>query len=69
MNLNWPGHDAFNAAKDMPWSVAGKQAGIVRTADNFTFLQVFNAGHMVPQDVPLQALTMLQTFLNDGKFA
>lgn len=33
-------------AADKPWSVKGEQAGDVRTANGFTFLRVFNAGHV-----------------------
>lgn len=31
---------------------------------NLTMVTVKNAGHMVPQDQPLAALTMLTAFLN-----
>jgi cathepsin A (carboxypeptidase C) len=43
-------------------------AGMARTAEGFTFLRVFDAGHMVPLDQPQNALSMLQTFLTNGKF-
>ena len=66
--LPWAGKTAFNAAKDHPWSVAGTQAGIARTAQNFTFLQMHNAGHMVPADQPQNALAMVNTFLGHKNF-
>jgi len=61
--MPWAGHDDFNAAMDQPWNVDGSPAGLLRTAKNFTFLQVFNAGHMVPMDQPKNALKMLQQFM------
>eukprot|EP01060_Flectonema_neradi_P031494 TRINITY_DN4798_c0_g1_i1.p1 TRINITY_DN4798_c0_g1~~TRINITY_DN4798_c0_g1_i1.p1 ORF type:complete len:447 (+),score=117.97 TRINITY_DN4798_c0_g1_i1:48-1388(+) len=66
--LPWPGKAAFNAAQDHPWNVQGTQAGIARTAQNFTFLQVHNAGHMVPADQPLNAVTMVEQFLAHKPF-
>jgi carboxypeptidase C (cathepsin A) len=48
--------------------VAGSKAGLARSASNFTFLQVYAAGHMVPMDQPARALSMLETFLNAGSF-
>ena len=45
--LEWSGKDAFNAATVTPWNVDGKAAGESRTAKGFTFLRVFEAGHMV----------------------
>ena len=44
------------------------QAGTARTASGLTFLQVNNAGHMVPMDQPENALAMVNTFLSGGTF-
>jgi cathepsin A (carboxypeptidase C) len=66
--MEWPGKDSFNAATDNDWSVNGKSAGLVRTSKGFTFLQVYDAGHMVPMDQPAPALEMLRTFLNNKPF-
>lgn len=38
-------------------------AGQVRSAQGLTFLQVYGAGHMVPADVPSEALDMINAFL------
>jgi len=67
--LDWSGKSGFNAALDKPWVVNGKQAGIVRSYEGFTFLQVFEAGHMVPMDQPEAALALLQTFIEHSSFA
>jgi cathepsin A (carboxypeptidase C) len=61
--LDWSGNAAFNKAVDHSWNVNGKEAGIIRTAQNFTFLQVFLAGHMVPMDQPENSLEMVNQFL------
>lgn len=62
--LPWAGKDKFNNAADEAWTLNGKEAGKVRTAQGFTFLQIHAAGHMVPRDKPEESLTMVQTFIN-----
>ena len=67
--LPWGGHAAFNSAADHEWTnAAGEKAGTARHAEGFTFLQVNDAGHMVPMDVPRNALEMVQTFTDGGAF-
>jgi carboxypeptidase C (cathepsin A) len=68
LKLPWSGKDAFNAASDHEWSSSGKPAGVARSANGFTFLRVFQAGHMVPRDQPENALAMLNNFISGGKF-
>ena len=41
----------------------GETAGRLRTYENFQFLQVYDAGHMVPMDKPQAASEMLNSFL------
>jgi cathepsin A (carboxypeptidase C) len=62
MALDWSGHDDFNAVEDSNW----EDMGMVRSANGFTFLQVYGAGHLVPMDQPLAALTLLNTFTSGG---
>eukprot|EP01012_Entosiphon_sulcatum_P058288 TRINITY_DN82295_c0_g1_i1.p1 TRINITY_DN82295_c0_g1~~TRINITY_DN82295_c0_g1_i1.p1 ORF type:complete len:459 (+),score=77.57 TRINITY_DN82295_c0_g1_i1:22-1377(+) len=64
LQLQWPGQTAFNQATDNDWLVAGKAAGKLRSAQGFHFLQVFQAGHMVPMDQPQAALEMVKQFLS-----
>ncbi|KAK3235151.1 hypothetical protein CYMTET_54635 [Cymbomonas tetramitiformis] len=66
--LNWSGSSKFRGTPDQEWTVDSKAAGKVRSADGFTFLQVYGAGHMVPMDQPLNALTMLNTFIHGEEF-
>lgn len=65
LDLDWKGHKAFNAAQDVEWNIQGTAAGKIRSAQNFTFLQVYQAGHMVPMDQPEAALQMLDQFLEN----
>ena len=64
--MAWPGQAAFNAAADTPYMQNGKEVGKVRTAQGFTFLQVYDAGHMVPLDQPAVALGMLNQFIQQN---
>ena len=41
---------------------------LVRSSGGLTFLQVYDAGHMVPTDQPAVALAMIQNFINGGAF-
>jgi len=64
--LPWPHRGDFNTTTPAPWVVGGKQAGTLQTSHGFSFLRVFDAGHMVPRDQPANALAMLNAFI-DGK--
>ena len=64
--LDWPGKSAFNNAQDNKWNFNGTEAGLLRTAQGFSFLQVHNAGHMVPHDKPEVALQMVNQFLSNN---
>ncbi|KAG7389978.1 hypothetical protein PHYPSEUDO_009236 [Phytophthora pseudosyringae] len=68
--LQWKGSDGFNDAPETAFFTAnGTNAGVVRSFNSqFTFLKVFNSGHMVPQDQPAVALDMLNKFLNSESF-
>lgn len=53
--LEWPGRDAFSKAKQVALRspTAGKEDyGYIKTARNFAFLRVRQAGHMVPESQP-----------------
>lgn len=60
--LPWPHQKDFNAAPIVNFTVAGASAGELRTSNGFSFLRVYDAGHMVPLDQPKAALAMLQAF-------
>ena len=61
--MNWPSKAKYNAAPDKQWGVNGKTFGNVRHTDGLTFVQLHNAGHMVPMDQPEAALAMIDQFL------
>lgn len=69
MALDWTGHDGFNGATDNEWYVGGKSAGQLRTYLNFSFLRVYDAGHMVPHDQPAVALNMVSQFFKNFQSA
>jgi len=61
--LPWDGQADFNHAADNAWVVGGVEYGKLRTAHNFSFLRVYQAGHMVPMDQPAAALAMTNAFI------
>lgn len=63
--FDWTGKAHFNTADVHSWN---ENAGLARTSSGLTFLQVVDAGHMVPSDQPEVSLTMLKTFLNGSGF-
>ncbi|KAK4179676.1 Alpha/Beta hydrolase protein [Triangularia setosa] len=69
--LEWPGKKNFNKAsiKDLKLVGAEKEYGKVKASGNFTFMQVYQAGHMVPMDQPENSLDFLNRWLGGEWFA
>ena len=65
MKLEWNHGNDFRAADDHDWNSGG---GLARSSHWLHFLQVYQAGHMVPGDQPEQALMMIKQFLNNEAF-
>lgn len=66
-NLVWKYQAEFNQAPQVQYNMLdGTPVGIMKTYQNFQFLQVFGAGHMVPTDRPKQSLFMINQFLGYG---
>ncbi|EJK62148.1 hypothetical protein THAOC_17255 [Thalassiosira oceanica] len=63
--LEWKHKAEFQAAEDKDWN---NKAGLSKTAYGLTFLQVFDAGHMVPSDQPAHALEMITQFIQGKSF-
>lgn len=62
-SMAWDGQAAFLGAPLTDWRLdSGAVAGQYRTASGLTFLDVFDAGHMVPMDQAEAALDMLEVF-------
>lgn len=58
--LDWKHKEEFNKAEPHDWN---NKKGLARTSNGFTFLQVYDAGHMSPADQPEATLDMLTQFL------
>ena len=67
-SMDWPGKAQFNAQNLTKWDMDGKKVGQFKTYNNFTFLEVENAGHMVPLDQPKVSLEMIRLFINGKPF-
>jgi carboxypeptidase C (cathepsin A) len=61
--LKWDGADEFNKAEDHEWQVGGTTVAKHRSAQHFHFMQVYEAGHMVPMDKPAESLAMVNAFI------
>merc|ERR1712048_989355 len=62
--LEWRGKDAFNQAVDNDYKLNGEVAGRLRSAKGFHFVQVYDAGHLMPMDKPDVALDMVNKFIS-----
>jgi cathepsin A (carboxypeptidase C) len=62
--LEWPGQKDFNKASIEDLKLDdGKKFGKVKTSGNFTFMQIFGAGHMGKNHAKPRALHMLTCWL------
>jgi cathepsin A (carboxypeptidase C) len=66
LQLEWNGQNNYVNAPTTNFSVSGQAAGALKTYGNFTFLKVFNAGHMVPMNQPANALAMINTLIHSS---
>ena len=62
-DLQWDHSTEFNQQSYKEWTLNGNQVGAIKEYENFHFLRVYNAGHMVPMDQPEVALAMLSAFI------
>jgi cathepsin A (carboxypeptidase C) len=58
--LEWHGKEGYLAAPDLPFKTSEGEAGEFRTFENFSFLKLSGAGHMVPWDQPASSLAMFE---------
>ncbi|KAK6198734.1 carboxypeptidase Y precursor [Scheffersomyces amazonensis] len=62
--LDYEDHESFESQALKPWYTAeNKLAGEVKNYKKFTFLRVYDAGHMVPYDQPAAALDMVNRWV------
>lgn len=59
----WENQNRFRSAPYQKWVVDGEAAGEYKKTENFTFMRVYDAGHMVPMDQPKRALSMFKDFI------
>ncbi|OQR99249.1 hypothetical protein THRCLA_06571 [Thraustotheca clavata] len=57
--------DAFNKAPVKPLLVNGKKSGEVQATEILCFVQVYNAGHMVPENQPEKVLELINRFFSN----
>jgi len=57
--LKWKHNTEYKHSKAYDW----KKQGLAKSYKGLTFLQVYNAGHMVPHDRPKVALEMIHDFV------
>ncbi|PVH77467.1 peptidase S10, serine carboxypeptidase [Cadophora sp. DSE1049] len=62
--LAWRGQSIFRAQQEKPWLVDGRVSGSMKVADGLSFVEVFDAGHMVPLDKAYEANILLTTWIN-----
>ena len=72
--LEWPGQKQFKAAEledlriELDGSKDGRKIGQVKSHGNFTFMRIFQAGHMVPYDQPEASLEFYNRWLEQEWF-
>ncbi|WRT63688.1 uncharacterized protein IL334_000611 [Kwoniella shivajii] len=62
--LEWTGQAGYISAPWTDWKVKGETSGYYKTSGNLTMLKIRGAGHMVPYDKPVEALDMLNSWLD-----
>jgi len=65
-NLHWPHGKEWAHTPDEQLLMDGQDHGRVRSAANFTFVQIYKAGHMVPMDQPKVSVEMVRQFIRPG---
>ncbi|KAI0481203.1 serine carboxypeptidase [Xylariaceae sp. FL0804] len=50
--LEWSGQKEYNAAKTKGLTIGDDEYGTVKSSGNFTFMRIYQAGHMVPFNQP-----------------
>lgn len=63
--LNWKDAKSYFQSKKLIWKVDDQVAGYLKKYNQFYFLVVRNAGHILPYDQPKIGLEMISQFIND----
>lgn len=62
-HLPWRFHTHFYGLPEAPWVVDAVVSGSVKSYDRLTFVEVYDAGHMVPLDKRPEALSLVNWWM------
>jgi len=62
--LEWPGKKGFTHETLGPYRMDKKEIGQIQSSGNFTFLRLYQGGHMVPHDQPEASLFMFNEWIS-----
>lgn len=66
--MEWSGSKGWKTANRGLWMVADQVAGYSKVHKDLAFIVVVNSGHLVPNNVPVQALDLITRFVTDEDF-
>nr|CAG8589671.1 7342_t:CDS:2 [Entrophospora candida] len=63
--LEWSGKESYNLANETSWIVKSTldKAGTIKHHEGLAFLRIYEAGHMVPYDQPINSLDFFNRWL------
>lgn len=67
-SMEWSGQDRWLTADRGLWMVSDNVAGFSKALDGLQFVVVYNAGHLLPNSNPKQALDLITRFVTDTPF-
>ncbi|KAF9873266.1 hypothetical protein CkaCkLH20_09079 [Colletotrichum karsti] len=62
-NIRWHHQPAFQARDFQDFRLEGEQIGIFKREKCLSFVEMFDAGHMVPADKPREALFLIESWI------
>lgn len=66
--MDWKGASEWKSSGRALWMVDDKVSGYSKELEALTFLVVYNAGHLVPNNKPVESLELLRRFLSGDSF-
>lgn len=67
--LEWPGHKDFSGTDLKGLTLDDEEYGQVKSSGNFTFMRIYQAGHMVPFNQPEASLDFFNRWLSGEWYA
>ncbi|KAJ3084500.1 hypothetical protein HDU99_000502 [Rhizoclosmatium hyalinum] len=64
--MEWNGQGGYLAAPERPFIVEENEAGTFKTYGSLTYVKIYEAGHMVPYDKPVESLDMLTRWISES---